>query len=53
LDETKAAALLEGVVEVLGDSEKVFRHPKVLLFACSIGATTLFGKIARRYTSWK
>jgi len=31
----------EGVMEVLGDINEAFRYPKVLLFAHTIGATTL------------
>ena len=53
LDGTKAVAPLEGVVEVLGDLDKGFCHLKVLPLAYGTGATTLFGKMVRRYTSRK
>ena len=51
LDGTQAVALVEGVVERLEDLDEDFRHPKALLFANGIGATTLFGKRVGRYTN--
>ena len=41
LEGTKEVAVMEGVVEVPEDLDEAFRHRKVLLFAHSIGATTL------------
>ena len=37
-------AFVEGVVEILGDLDEVFRHPKVMLFAYGIGATNTVWK---------
>ena len=41
LEGTKEVAVMKGVVEVPEDLDEAFRHRKVLLFAHSIGATTL------------
>ena len=50
LEETKAVAVIGGVMEVLEDLDEAFRHWKVLLFAHSIGATTLLERV-RRYSN--
>ena len=44
LDGTQAVALIEGVVEIVGDSVEVFRHRKVMFFAYGIGATNTVRK---------
>jgi len=51
LEGTKAVAVVEGVMEVLGDLDESFGHPKVSLLTYGIGVTTLLRKVVRRYTN--